>query len=359
LIIGTGNDNDSPGFVRSLDPETGDVQWTWWSEPLKMGDPGSETWPNLDAMRHGGGNVWIPGSYDPDLHLYYFGTGNPTPAESGGSRQGDNLYTSCIVAVNVDTGKIAWYFQTSPHDTHDFDAAQTPILADAEFGGKMRKLLLHANRNGYFFVLDRVTGEKLYAGPYSSAVNWAKGVNAKGNPIRDEMKDPQPGGALVMPSNPGVSNWPPASFDPVTGLYYVQTRTTYSVFYLTDLDPRQAQGFGGSQEQSLGTVGNYLTAIDYKTGKIAWQHEYPTNSASAAPFGGGGLPGVLTTAGRLLFCGDPYGNLVAFDPANGNILWHSRIAAAQIGNAPETYMLDGKQYLLVTAGDSIFAFSLR
>ena len=352
LLIGTGDDLDAPGYLKSVDPETGDDQWIWWSEPQKMGDPGSETWPNLDAMRHGGGNVWIPGSYDPELHLYYIGTGNPTPAFSAGSRPGDNLYTCSMVALNIDTGKLAWYFQPSPHDTHDWDATQTPILVDGEFKGKQRKLLLTASRNGYFFVLDRVTGEHLLTTPFSTSINWATGINAKGEPVRNPDKDAQPGGALVSPSNPGITNWPPATFDPETGLYYVPKHETYSDFYLTDPDPKEAQGFGGVQEQAIGSTGNFLTAIDYKTGKIAWEHEYPIVTGAT----GGGLPGLLSTAGKLLFGGDPLGNFVAYDPANGKPLWHTHIG--QVADAPETYTLDGKQHLLIVSGDSLYDFTL-
>ena len=183
LLVGTADDLDAPGFLQSFDPETGELQWKWYSEPEKMGDPGSETWPNLDSMRHGGAGTWVPGSYDPDLHLYYFGTANPTPAFSGATREGDNLYTSCIVALNVDTGKLAWAYQPSPHDTHDWDAAQTPIIVDGTFAGKPRKLLLDASRNGYFFVLDRVTGEHLLTVPYADTLNWATGLDKTGRPM--------------------------------------------------------------------------------------------------------------------------------------------------------------------------------
>jgi alcohol dehydrogenase (cytochrome c) len=162
VLVGTGNDIDAPGFLQSFDPETGDLQWKFYTVPMKKGDPGLDTWASLDAARHGGAQTWIPGAYDPETKLYIFGTGNPTPAYMTGTRgEGDNLFTCALVAVNVDTGKMAWYFQTSPHDMHDYDSAQTPVLVDAMFNGKMRKLVLTAARNGYFFTLDRVTGERL------------------------------------------------------------------------------------------------------------------------------------------------------------------------------------------------------
>jgi alcohol dehydrogenase (cytochrome c) len=351
VIVGTGNDLDEPGVLQSFDPETGEVQWKFYATPQKAGDPGLETWANLDAAKHGGGQMWVPGSYDPETRLYIVGTGNPTPAYTSASRgEGDNLYTCAIVAIHVDTGKMAWYFQNSPHDTHDWDSAQTPVLVDAEFGGRMRKLVMTAARNGYFFVLDRVTGERLVSSKYSETANWAfPGFNAKGQPVRDPAKDFHIGGSLVSPANAGVTNWPPPSFNPDTGLFYVPQNDSYAMYYLTETDPRGAMGLGGKEEVGLGSLGSYITAIDYKMGNVVWRHRFPG-------LGGGSAMGLLSTAGRLLFGGDLGGNIVAYDPANGKPLWHSRIG--QVTNAPETYMLDGKQYLLVAAGDALFAFTL-
>src|SRR6266496_512416 len=166
VLVGTGDDLDAPGFLQSFDPETGDLQWKFYTVPMNVGDPGLETWPSLDAARHGGAQPWMPGAYDPETHLYLFGTGNPTPAYTIGRGEGDNLFTCSLIAVNVDTGKMAWYYQTSPHDTHDWDSTETPALADMPFNGKMRKLVITGTRNGYFFVLDRVTGEHLVTGKF-------------------------------------------------------------------------------------------------------------------------------------------------------------------------------------------------
>ena len=352
ILVGTGNDLDAPGFLQSLDPETGDLQWKWFATPQKKGDPGLETWANLDAAKHGGGQMWMPGSYDPETHLYIVGTGNPNPAYTSQSRgPGDNLYTCSLVALNVDTGKMAWYFQTSPHDTHDWDSTQVPILIDAEFDGQPRKLVIQATRNGYFFTLDRLTGKHLVTGKYSQTANWSKGVDERGEPVRNPAKDYDIAGALVSPANGGITNWPPPSFSPQTGLFYVPQSDSYAMYYLTETDPRGAMGLGGKEEQGVGSLGVYLTAIDYKTGKVAWRHKYPGISGS---FGGGN--GILTTAGRLLFAGDAGGNLVAYDPADGKILWHSHLG--QVSNAPETYMLDGHQYVIAGAGDTLFAFRL-
>ena len=350
VLVGTGNDLDEPGFLQSFDPESGKRQWVWYAVPMKSGDPGLETWKDLDAARHGGGQVWVPGVYDPETHLYITGTGNPSPAYTSASRgEGDNLYTCSIVAINVDTGKLAWYYQTSPHDTHDWDSAQTPILVDAEFNGRVRKLVLHASRNGYYFTLDRVTGERLVSTRYSETSNWAKEINKQGQPVRDQAKDFHVGGSLVSPANSGVTNWPPPSFSPDTGLFYVPRYDSYAMYYLTETDSRGAMGLGGKEEVPVASLGSHLVAIDYKTGKTVWSHQYPASATVV-------MSGILTTAGKVLFAGDNAGNLIAFDPANGKTLWHSRIG--QVSNAPETYMVDGHQYILAAAGDTLFAFTL-
>ena len=224
------------------------------------------------------------------------------------------------------------------------------MLVDAPFDGRTRKLVLTAARNGYFFTLDRVTGEHLVTGKFSDTVNWAKGVNAKGQPVRDPTKDHDIGGALVSSANGGAANWPPPAFSPDTGLFYVPLAEIWAMYYLTETDPRGAMGLGGKEEVGLGAMGSFLTAIDYRTGKIAWKQKYPSVD------GDGGGTGLLTTAGRLLFGGDVGGNFVARDAANGKPLWHARIG--NISNAPETYMLDGHQYVIVAAGDSLYAFTI-
>ena len=353
LLVGTGNDLDEPGMLQSFDPKTGDVQWKWYAVPMKAGDPGLDTWKNLDAASHGGGNVWVNGSYDPETHLYILGTGNPTAAYTSQSRgPGANLYTCATVAINVDTGKMAWYYQTSPHDTHDFDSAQTQVLVDGTWAGKPRKLVLTAARNGYFFVLDRTTGEHLLTSKIVDSPNWADPTkyDANGAPLRVPAKDYDYGGAIVSPANGGVVNWPPPAYSPQTGLFYVNAQESFAMYYLATTDPRGAMGLGGKDELSLGSLGGYLVAIDYKTGKPAWKHRYPGVG------GGGGLPGVMTTAGHLVFAPDAHGNLVAYDAANGKQLWYAHIGAT---NAPESYMVAGHQYILEGAGDTLYAFRLQ
>ncbi len=349
VLVGTGNDIDSPGFLLAFDAETGELEWKFYTVPMKKGDAGLETWASLDAARHGGGQTWIPGAYDPETKLYIIGTGNPTPAYTVGLRgEGDNLFTCSLVAINVDTGKMAWYFQTSPHDMHDYDSAQTPILVDAPFNGKMRKLVLTAARNGYFFTLDRVTGERLVTSKYGQHTNWAKGLNKFGGPEHDPLKDPTVGGAIVSPTSGGTVNWEPPAYSPQTGLFYVPEDNGFALFYLTDLDPRGSMGLGGKEEAPVGTPGNYLSAIDYRTGKVAWRHRY---------YGNGGGGGLLATAGGLLFAADGMGSLVAHDAKTGKPLWNTRIG--NVTNAPQTFLLDGHQYVTVATGDTLWAFVLN
>jgi alcohol dehydrogenase (cytochrome c) len=342
VIVGTGNDMDSPAFIKSFDPETGELQWTLYSTPQKAGDAGAETWASLDAARHGAGMTWIPGSYDPETHLYIYGTGNPTPAYTTGRGEGDNLYTCSLLAVNVDTGKMAWYYQTSPHDTHDWDSTETPILADMPFNGRMRKLVMTGTRNGYFFVLDRVTGEHLLTSKFGLVNNWASGLDAKGQPKRNPAKDALIAGALV---NADVTNYPPPTFSPDTGMFYIHEQNTMRISYLMDPDPRGSMGLGGTGGGGNLNYGTYIIAIDYKTGKIVWRHEI-----------NGGSSGLLSTAGGLLFLSNGP-NVEAWDAATGKALWYSQIGG--LSSPAETFMLDGKQHLLATGAGALYLFVMN
>lgn len=346
VLVGVGGDSlDVPGFLEARDPETGAVQWHWDTEP-KPGQPGSETWPNADAMGHGGGMTWIPGAYDPELNLIYWGTGNPNPVHAGQGRKGSNLWTCSIVALNPDTGKMAWYYQVSPHDTHDYDAVQTPVLIDGVINGQKRKLLAQASRNGYFFVLDRTNGKHIVTAPYID-LTWSKGADANGVPIPNPDKEPKPDGALVSPASGGGTNWPPPSFDPETGLFYVNADYSFSVFYLTDTS-EHPEGFAGRDAGVWSQ--SALKAIDYKTGRVRWSHPYRVEEGS-------GGSGVLSTAGKLVFSGDPADNLIAFEAATGKILWHAALTSS-VSNGPITYELDGRQYLIVAGGPMVYAFTL-
>jgi len=350
LLVGTGNDLDMPGFLQSFDPETGALQWKLYTVPMNEGDPGLDTWPSLDAARHGGGQVWLPGAYDPETRLYIVGTGNPTPAYTGVARAGDNLFTCALIAVHVDTGKMAWYFQTSTHDTHDWDSAQTPILIDGAINGRPRKLVSTASRNGYFYTLDRLTGEHILTSKYGTATNWARGLRKTGVVEPNPEKSATIPGSLVSPVEGGVTNWPPAAFSPKTGLFYVHERNGFNLLYLSDPDPRGSMGLGGKTVAPVGAAPAALTAIDYRTGKVTWRHEFPGMT------GTGGAGGVLATAGDVVFTGDAGGNFVAFDATNGTPLWHARIGT--LTNAPQTYQLDGRQHVLVAVGDTLYVFAL-
>ncbi|MGC2401992.1 MAG: acido-empty-quinoprotein group A [Acidobacteriaceae bacterium] len=352
VIVGVGGDAiDVPGYLEARDPVTGDLQWRWNSEPSK-GEPGSETWPNEDAMRHGGGMTWLPGTYDPQLNLLYWGTGNANPVMAGQGRTGANLWTCSIVALNADTGKLAWYFQGSPHDTHDWDNTETPVLFDATIHGKPRKLLAQAARNGYFFVLDRTNGESIVSKPYVP-LNWSKGIDARGEPVPNPQLEPTVDGSLLTINGAGGTNWMPPSLSPQTGLFYVNAFRGYSVTYLTDTGAHP-EGYGGSI-RTLWTQ-HVLEALDYKTGDVKWSHGYPTGNGSNGVGLGG--PGILTTAGGLLFSGDYFGNLIAFNAADGDILWHFPMLHS-LGNGPETYLLDGSQYLVAGGGDTLYVFALK
>lgn len=346
VIVNAGGDTlDLRAYLEALDPATGALQWRWYVTP-SAGQPGANTWPNAGARLHGGGNPWVPATYDPQLNLVYVGTANPNPVYAGQGRKGSDLYTGCLVALNADTGKMVWYFQGNIHDTHDWDQTEPPVLFDAKVHGHMRQLVAQASRDGYFFVLDRRTGQEIAAQPFVP-LNWSLGLDTRGEPIPNPGKNPSTSGSYVSMPAGGATNWFPASFDPQTGLFYVNTTEGYSIAYLQNAG-QDAAGFAG-RAMTLQARG-LLKALDYRTGDTVWQHLYPRNQW-------GEHSGILTTAGHLLFTGDSAGNLIAYDPANGRILWHHHLLAP-VSNGPETFLLDGQQYLVVGAGPYLYAFRL-
>jgi len=351
LIVGiSGDQTDIAGFLDARSPRDGGLLWRWDSLP-KPGQFGSETWPNRDAMAHGGGTTWMTGTYDPELNLLYWGTGNPHPVLAGRVRPGANLYTCSIVAINADTGKLIWYFQPSPHDTQDRDATETPILFDADFQGRPRKLLAQASRNGYFFLLDRATGENLLSTRFGPE-NWSAGLNKRGEPIPKPEKEPQPAGVLFEGTG---TNWWAPSFDPDTGLFYVNAYHHFAVTYLTrnGEDEASASDHQGGADTPLWSQA-MLLAIDYKTGAIRWRRDSPVGPGEAFVSVGAGI---LTTAGHLLFTGDNAGDLVALDPATGGSLWHV-FAGGRLTGCPMTYELNGQQYLLTAVDSVLYAWVL-
>jgi alcohol dehydrogenase (cytochrome c) len=333
VIVGVGGDLDNlQTFVRAVDPETGKTQWEWDVTP-PVGTPNAPT----------GGTTWMAGTYDPDLNLIYWGTGNPTPVLTGVTRPGDDLYTGSLVALNPDTGKLVWAFQASPHDTHDWDAVEVPMLVDANFHGQPRKMLMQASRNGYFFVLDRTNGKNLLTAPFGP-VNWASGLAKNGQPIPDPKKEPAPDGVLIAPDEGGLTNFRSPSFDPKTGLFIVDAHPSWSIYFAKPADG--TYGWAGADYSLWGK--GVIEAIDYQTGKIRWSHEVGPGGSSA---------GVLTTDSGLTFTGDAHGNFLALDTASGKTLWHAG-AGAGIASSPITYELDGQQILLTSAGGVLFAWKL-
>ena len=333
VIVGTSGDFDNlVGYLRSFDPETGEVQWQWNSTP-PLGTPHSTT----------GGMTWMTGTYDPELNLIFWGTGNPTPVLNGKSRPGDDPWTCSIVAINPDTGKLVWGFQPSPHDTHDWDAVETPVLVDADFHGAPRKMLMQTSRNGYFFVLDRTNGASLLTTPYGPT-NWAIGVDAKGQPIPNPDKEPAPDGRIIAPDEGGMTNYRSPSFDLKTGLFIVDAHPSWSLYFA-----KPADGDYGWAGADYGLWGKgVIEAIDYQTGKVRWSH-YVGEGGSGA--------GVLTTDSGLTFTGDGEGNVLALETSSGKTLWHAG-SGSEMQSSPTSYELDGRQYILTSSGGLLFAWAL-
>jgi alcohol dehydrogenase (cytochrome c) len=345
VIVGvSGDDFDIPGYIQAVHPESGDLLWRWYTVPQKTGDPGMETWPNEEMARHGGGMTWQPITYDPELNYIFVTTGNPQPVIAHRNRPGDNLFTGSIVAVDAGTGQRVWHFQSSPHDTHDWDSTQTAVLIDDVVDGQRRRLIAQAARNGHYFLLDRTTGRALVSAEYVRT-NWSLGYDAKGQPIPNPAKMPQEDGALVSPNQGGATNWQSPSFSPLTGLFYVPSARAFSIYYVYDPSDNP-MGWGGFDRG--GWSESMLQAIDYKTGQVRWTH----------PWEGNARAGVVSTAGNVLFTGGPSNDIVALDATNGRALWHAVLNAA-ISNGPITYALAGRQYVVAAAGDTLWAFVLN
>ena len=336
VLVGLSGDFDNiPGMLKSIDADTGEAQWTFYSTP----PPGTEGSASGGAT---GGNMWITGTYDPELNLVFVGTGNPTPVLAAQTRPGDNPWTCSIVALNPDTGKLVWGFQATPHDTHDWDAVEVPVLVDGSFNGTSKKMLLQASRNGYFFVLDRTTGKSLLSSPFA-AENWSNGIDKDGRPIHNPEKDPARDGRLVAPDEGGATNYRSPSFDANTGLLVVNARDAYGIYF-----SKPEHGTVGWAGADYGVFGKaWLRAIDYKTGKIRWSHDLEGEGAAA---------GVLTSDSGLTFTGDSVRSVLALKTSDGATLWHSAIGF--VGNSPITYEIDGRQYVIVASGGALFAFAL-
>jgi len=350
VLSGTsGGDEGARGFVAAFSAATGKRVWQFWTMPAP-GEPGSETWIGR-AIEHGCVTGWLTGTYDPGTGLVYWPTGNPCPDYNGDERKGDNLYSNSVVALDAKTGKLRWYFQFTPHDLHDWDAAETPMLVDAEFRGQPRKLLAQANRNGFFYVLDRETGEFLLGAPFIHKLTWASGLDVKGRPQVVSGSEPSVQGTKVCPSVIGATNWNSTAYNPATGLFYVLALESCNIYTKSSAwwEPGKSFYGGGTRRVPDETGEKFLRAIELQTGKIVW--EVP----QLAP--GFGLSGVLTTAGGLVFFGDDSGAFAAVDAKTGKALWHFHTNEFW-HSSPMTYAVDGRQYIGVSVGSNIIAFAL-
>ena len=351
VIVGMGGgDSGARGFLAALSASTGEELWRTYTVPQR-GEPGSETWSKDKTLKWGGAATWLSGTYDPQLGTLYWTTGNPWPDFYGGDREGANLYSASVIALDVDTGKLRWHYQFTPHDTHDWDAQSWPVLVDLEFQGKPRKVVLHPNRNGFLYMLDRVTGEFLRGAPMVDKLDWASGLDAKGKPILVAGKDPTPGGTKACPSVRGAANWMSPSYSPATGLFSVPPLEQCDTYFSSQKDPIPMKGFAGTGGEVIASEPGQLVlrAFDPRTGKRVWEH--PMTGPAVA------WAGTVSTAGGVLFFGDDNGQLVAADARSGKHLWHFGTSQS-ITASPITYMVDGKQYVAICSATHVYSFGL-
>ena len=347
IIVGiSGGESGVRGFVDAYDAATGARAWRFYTVPLK-GEPGGDTWSGDSATR-GGAVTWMTGTYDPQLQTLYWGTGNPGPDLYGDVRKGDNLYSCSLLALDPDTGKLKWYFQFSPHDMHDWDAAETPMLLDLPVDGKLRKVVVQANRNAFLYVLDRETGEFL-KGYAIGRQTWAKGLDAKGRPIRLPQSDPSPEGTRVCPGLAGGANWMAPTYDPVTKLFYVPVREACDLFFSSPPVYKKGKGYWGTFPRSDPSEKGHglLKALDPITGETKWIFRYYREPWA----------GTLSTAGGLIFAGDEDGYFMAFHAASGELLW-KRNTGSRIASSPVTYVVAGRQYVTIASGGALVTFAL-
>jgi alcohol dehydrogenase (cytochrome c) len=360
IIVGpAGGELGIRGFVAAYDAESGREVWRFNTIP-GPGEPGHETWKG-DSWQHGGASVWLTGSYDPQLNLTYWGIGNPGPDWNPDLREGDNLYSDSVVALDADTGKLKWHFQFTPHDGFDFDAVQIPVLVDLTWQGKPRKAMLWGNRNGFFYVLDRSTGEFLLGRPFVKQT-WTTGLDDRGRPVALKERMPSPEGSLTYPGVQGGTNWYAPSFSPITGLFYLTAWDDYpGVYYSWDQKYEAGKWFaGGSVRAELPSINRQeprtispeagygaIRALDPATGRRVW--EYRMNDVSDS--------GLLTTANGLLFSGNREGHFFALSAGDGKLLWR-RYLGGQVASSPITWAVDGRQYVSIASGHAIFTFGL-
>ena len=356
VIVGvSGSEFPTRGFIDAYDARTGNRAWRFYTIPAP-GEPGSDTWPSAEAMAKGGGGVWVAGSYDPVLNLVFYGTGNPNPAYYGADRIGDNLYTSSVVALDADSGRLRWHYQFTPHDLHDWDAAQVPVLATIPVNGRDTRVVIQANRNGLFYVLERATGKVLRARPFVTST-WATGVDANGRPVVPNDLGTQ---EACIPDHRGATNFPPPSYDPARRLFFVTARetcATYNPGPPREPPPAKITMTMGRGPQRVAGRDSYLVlrALDVHSGEKQWEVAYtPLPSTHMAAFGGG----VLSTASGLVFAADDEGNFRAVGSDDGRVFWQTKLGASPAGAAPMTYMFEGRQWVVIAAGSALHAFAL-
>jgi alcohol dehydrogenase (cytochrome c) len=344
-----GGDSGVRGFLAAYDQKTGKEAWRFWTIPA-TGEPGSETW-NGKGIEHPGGSTWFTGSFDPELNLLYWQVGNPGPDHNGDQREGDNLYSDSVIALDVKTGKLKWHYQFTPHDVWDWDAMAPLVLADAEWQGQRRKLMMQANRNGFFYVLDRTTGKLLLGKPFVKKLTWAKEIGTNGRPVRNPDQEPTDKGNKICPAVLGAANFWSTAFDPSSSLFYVQSIESCGIYLKRGADWEAGRNFMGGSSRSVpgDPPVHVLRAIDIHTGKIAWELPQIGSGESRS--------GALATASGLVFFGEDSGALMAADSATGKPLWSFQTSQL-LRASPMTYMFDNRQLVAIASGSSILAFGL-
>ncbi|HVO59294.1 MAG TPA: PQQ-dependent dehydrogenase, methanol/ethanol family [Terriglobales bacterium] len=349
IIVGTsGGDSGVRGFVAAYDAETGEKKWQLWTIP-GPGEFGSSSWPG-DSYLHGGATTWMPGTYDPELETLYWTTSNAGPDFVGDTRPGDDLYTASVLAIDPDTGKLKWYFQFTPHDLYDYDANETPVLVDLPDHGAVRHLLLQANRNGFFYVLDRTNGRFLNASPFVEKLNWAKGIDGSGRPLLSG-RIPTADGTLICPGIDGATNWFSPSYNPETGFFYVLALESCSVYFSNPKPFKKGETYYGTGTKLAADnhAQKILLALSVPDGKVVWR--YPQVGR------GDSWGGTLTTAGGLVFFGNDAGYLEAVDARTGHSLWHFNTGQS-FRASPMTYSLAGTQHVAIASSSDLLVFSL-
>jgi alcohol dehydrogenase (cytochrome c) len=348
LVGSSGGDDGVRGFIAAFDAQTGKEIWRTWTIP-GPGEFGSSSWPG-DLYLHGGGTTWMPGTYDPELNTVFWGTSNASPDFDGSVRPGDDLYTACVLALDADTGKLKWHFQFTPHDLFDYDAAETAVLIDANYKGTPRKLLVEANRNGFLYVLDRTNGQFLSATPFVKKLNWAKGIDASGRPIRSGV-DPTENGTLICPDMVGATNWFSPSYNPSTHLLYFLARESCQLYFVKPQQFSEGREYYATGVKNAGGehAEKILLAYNIETGSLAWQ--YP-QTGSGRSWGG-----TMTTAGGLVFFANDAEAFEAADARTGKSLWHFNTGQSMTAS-PMSYSVDGKQYVAIASGSDVFTFAL-